>query len=43
MTRSTLRLARVTLLGALAVASPALAADANAITAVSVGEKYGAV
>jgi type IV pilus assembly protein PilQ len=43
MTRSTLRLASLSLWGALAVASPARAADANAIRAVDVAEKDGSV
>ena len=37
------RLARLTLIGALAVASPARAADANAIQAIDVAEQGGAV
>lgn len=43
MTRTTLRLASLTLLGALAVASDARAADANTISAVDVAEKDGAI
>src|SRR5512138_403728 len=43
MNRTTLRLASLTLWGALAVASDARAADANTISAVDVGERDGAV
>src|SRR5512133_1207284 len=43
MNRTTLRLAGLTLLGALAVASEARAIDANTISAVDVSEKDGAV
>jgi type IV pilus assembly protein PilQ len=43
MTRSTLRLASLTLFGALAVATQARAADANTISAVDVAERDGAV
>jgi type IV pilus assembly protein PilQ len=43
MTRTTLRLASLTLWGALAVASAARAADANTIRAVDVAERDGAV
>src|SRR5512133_2423388 len=43
MNRTTMRLAGLTLLGALAVASEARAVDANTISAVDVSEKDGAV
>ena len=43
MNRTTLRLASITLWGALAVASDARAADANTISAVDVAERDGAV